>query len=183
MRLASNLRRIRQEKKLSLQELSKSSGVSSGMLSQIENNKKIPSIVIVCRMAEALGVTVSRLIGDEVLSNVEVIREDARQDLIDPQTKIVRKMLSPSVSSKEIDFIFVTMPMGTSSGIMPPHSAGLKEYISVIKGILEVRIDQHRVFVLNKGDSIYFEADVTHETVSIGDEECQYYLVAYYRPR
>lgn len=61
------LREMRIEKKLTQTELSKRSGVSQPYINELENGKKInPSIIILGRLASALGAKVSELLDDEV---------------------------------------------------------------------------------------------------------------------
>lgn len=54
-----NLRRLRKQNRLSLEELSTHSGVSRAMLGQVEQGKSIPSIKTLWQVAQALGVSVS----------------------------------------------------------------------------------------------------------------------------
>lgn len=54
-----NLRRLRKQHRLSLEELARQSGVSRAMLGQIEQGKSIPSIKTLWQVAQALGVSVS----------------------------------------------------------------------------------------------------------------------------
>jgi transcriptional regulator with XRE-family HTH domain len=54
-----NLRRLRKQHRLSLEALSRLSGVSRAMLGQIEQGKSIPSIKTLWQVAQALSVSVS----------------------------------------------------------------------------------------------------------------------------
>lgn len=54
-----NLRRLRRQHRLSLEELSRQSGVSRAMLGQVEQGKSVPSIKTLWQVAQALGVSVS----------------------------------------------------------------------------------------------------------------------------
>jgi len=48
----------RKQKKISLEELSKMSGVSKKHICNIENSKVIPSLQVLCKIAEPLGLTI-----------------------------------------------------------------------------------------------------------------------------
>ena len=52
------IRKIRIEKNLTQEELSQKSGISE---SEIENNLKMPTILTLCKLAEALEVDISEL--------------------------------------------------------------------------------------------------------------------------
>lgn len=55
------IQKVRTEKKISLSELSKRSGVAVSHLYNIENGNKIPTIRVLCDIAEALDVPCSEL--------------------------------------------------------------------------------------------------------------------------
>src|SRR5258708_7248110 len=61
-RVARNLRLVRGARDLTLDQLAKKSGVSKGMLVQIEQGRTNPSIATLCRVANALGVAVARFV-------------------------------------------------------------------------------------------------------------------------
>lgn len=62
--VGANLRRLRRQHRISLEELSRQSGVSRAMLGQIEQAKSIPSIRTLWQVAQALGVSVSWFLED-----------------------------------------------------------------------------------------------------------------------
>lgn len=55
------LKQIRQEKGMTLKKLSERSGVSTSHISDIENNFKMPSLIVVVKLAKALDVGVTDL--------------------------------------------------------------------------------------------------------------------------
>lgn len=65
---------------------------------------------------------------------------------------------------------------GATSGDFPPHKGGVEEFIVVESGHLKAILDGEE-YLLEEGDSVYFEADVTHRFDNVGDRECSYYLV------
>src|SRR6478735_1988598 len=75
--IARNARELRNDRQWSLDSLATRSGVSKGMLVQIEQARTNPSIGILCKLADAFGVSLAQLgeLGDG--STVQVI--DARE--------------------------------------------------------------------------------------------------------
>lgn len=59
-----NLKAIMANKKISQYRLAKLSGVSQSHISRLERDMRQPSIVIAQKLAAALGVTITELIGD-----------------------------------------------------------------------------------------------------------------------
>lgn len=56
---------VRHDKKISLRQLEKQSGVSKTTLNAIENEKRVPNIVQLEKIAKALGVRISDLYESE----------------------------------------------------------------------------------------------------------------------
>src|SRR5258706_14585950 len=75
--VARNLADFRRRRGLSLEQLAQRSGVSKGMLVQIEQGRTNPSIATLCRVANALGVAVAPFVGVGEAPTVRLAR--ARQ--------------------------------------------------------------------------------------------------------
>lgn len=55
------IRKIRIEKNMTQEELSRKSGISESYISELENNLKMPTILTLCKLAEALEVEITKL--------------------------------------------------------------------------------------------------------------------------
>jgi len=175
-RLGARVRDLRRGRGLTLEELAERSGVSRAMISKLERGEKNPTLVVAAKLAEGFGVTLSQLVGMEERREVVVVTRDRRMVMRDPETGFERQLLSPSFGGRGIEFIRNIIPEGSTSGEFPPHRRGVEEYIVVEKGCLEAVIGGEK-HLLEEGDAVYFEADVTHRFDNVGDGECSYYLV------
>lgn len=61
--LGANLRRLRDERELTQEELAERSGVQAGEISRIERGQRDPRVSTVIRLAKALRVPPARLLG------------------------------------------------------------------------------------------------------------------------
>lgn len=61
MQIEILLKQIRQEKKVTLTKLSDRSGVSVSHISDIENNYKMPSLLVSVKLAKALDIEITEL--------------------------------------------------------------------------------------------------------------------------
>ncbi|MFP3846183.1 helix-turn-helix domain-containing protein [Priestia filamentosa] len=176
MEFSTNVKHARKSKGYTLEELSEKSGVSRSMLSQIERGDKNPTINIASQIAEALGETISSLLGEEEKRSVSIIRSNERLVYKDGKTKFERHLLSPPAN--DVEFILNKLPSLKETGIFPPHKKGVEEYIYVAKGKLQIQLgEEPQIYTLEEGDSLYFEADVNHRFVNLSEEECNYFLI------
>ncbi|CAN5595017.1 XRE family transcriptional regulator [soil metagenome] len=175
-RLGARVKDLRRERGFTLDALAGRSGVSRAMISKLERGEKNPTLVIAARLAEGLGVSLSRLAGVEERREVVVVPKERRTVLRDPETGFERQSLSPTFAGRGVEFLRNVVPEGSTSGDFPAHRKGVEEHIVVEKGELEATLGGER-YLLREGDALYFEADVTHRFDNAGRGECAYYLV------
>ena len=171
--LGTRVRAVRAGRGLSLDGLATASGVSRSMISDIERGAKMPTVLVLARLATALGTTVSRLIGEEEPARVVVLRRAAQTAIVDA-AGWERRILSPNLPGVEFEFIRTTVPAGVEIGSFPAHAPGSREWVAVGTGALSVALDgvSHS---LSAGDSLYYAGDVPHAFANPGSEECVYY--------
>jgi transcriptional regulator with XRE-family HTH domain len=175
-RLGERIRGLRRERGLTLDLLAQRSGVSRAMISKLERGEKNPTLVVAAKVAEGLGVSLSQLVGVEERREVVVVPRERRTIMRDPETGFERQLLSPSFGGRGIEFIRNVVPEGSSSGEFPPHRRGVEAYIVVENGRLRAVLGGED-YLLEEGDTLYFEADVPHRFDNAGEGECSYYLV------
>lgn len=176
MNFSFEIKKIRQEKRMSLQELSDLSGVSKSMISKIEREEKNPTLQVAAQIAEALGTTLSALLDAPKDQEITIIRKNERVIYHDELTGFQRTILSPQFGENGIEFIENIIPQGGISPKFPPHRNGVKEYITVSEGKLEILVGTE-LFTLEPGDSIFFKGNNTHQFRNLGSSECRYYLI------
>jgi len=172
--LGERIRAERTKRSLSLDGLAARSGVSRSMLSAVENGDKVPTVLILDRIATALGTSIARLLDDEDEARVIVRRHD-EQDIARDPSGWERRVLSPVIPGVEFEFMRTTIGPGVDAGAFSPHGPGSREYIAVEQGTLLLTLDD-TPYTLHAGDSIYYDGDCIHAFANPGASELVYYL-------
>ena len=175
-RLGERVRGLRRERGLTLDLLAERSGVSRAMISKLERGEKNPTLVVAAKVAEGLGVRLSQLVGVEERREVVVVPRGRRMVVRDTETGFERQLLSPSFGGRGIEFIKNVVPEDSTSGEFSPRRRGVEEYVVVERGRLRAFLGGED-YLLEEGDALYFEADVSHRFDNAGKGECSYYLV------
>jgi transcriptional regulator with XRE-family HTH domain len=173
-KLGLRLRLERVGRGLSLDDLSRRSSVSRGMLSAVERGEKAPTVLVLDRIATGLGTTIARLLGDERTARVIVRRAD-EQDVAHDPSGWERRILSPVLPGVEFELMRTTIGPGVDAGAFSPHAAGSREYLAVERGTLLLTLDG-APYTLGAGDSIYYAGDCVHAFANPGDTPLIYYL-------
>ncbi|MFE7709352.1 helix-turn-helix domain-containing protein [Streptomyces sp. NPDC057486] len=169
------MRTARTTRGWSLDALASRSGVSKGMLVLIEQNRTNPSIGTLCRLADALGTTVSNLVETSGTPLARVVRAGEGVCLWRSEHSPGRGVLlvgsEPPSSLEMWDW---TMYDGDHyEG--EPHTAGTTETVSVVHGSLEIQVADEPL-VLHAGDSAVFAADQAHTYQHTGQGELRFVL-------
>lgn len=174
--LAEEVKLHRKQRGLPLEALAELSGVSRSMISKIERAEAVPSTAVLSRLAEALGVTFSRLMAPATEREVLHIPASRQPVLRDDASGFQRRCISPVLPGRGIDWVLNTLPPRATTGEFVAHRRGVSEYIYVLKGRLNATVGD-RAIMLTEGDSLYFEADAGHSFTNIGSGACEYFLV------
>src|ERR1051326_6673812 len=112
--LAAVGRRLRDERRrrgFTLEELAAASGVSRSMVSDVERGNRGPTVLVLDRIATALGPSIARLLRDELPARRLVLRR-AEQDVARDASGWERRVLSPAVPGVEFEFTRTTIRPG-----------------------------------------------------------------------
>ncbi|MEF2248971.1 MULTISPECIES: helix-turn-helix domain-containing protein [Ralstonia solanacearum species complex] len=158
------LQALRQRQRLSLDELSRRAGVSKSMLSQIERNLANPTVAVLWRLANALGVSLTDFLaggdGERPGTGITVVPPHAIPSLKSPDTRCDLRILGPIDLAGRFEWYELTIQSG---GVLAsePHEAGTQEHLSVLSGSMTVRTatDEKK---LRHGETARYAADVAH---------------------
>jgi transcriptional regulator with XRE-family HTH domain len=172
--LGARVRATRLGRSLSLAAAAARAGVSRSMLSAVERGAKVPTVLVLDRIATALDTTIARLLGEERAARVVVLRH-AAQDVARDPSGWERRILSPVLPGVEFELMRTTIGAGVDAGVFAPHARGSREYLAMERGTLQLTIDG-TPYTLRAGDSVYYAGDCHHQFANPGREPCVYYL-------
>jgi transcriptional regulator with XRE-family HTH domain len=178
-RVAENLRRLRKERSLSLDQLSAASGVSRAALSQIEGSRTNPTLMVLWKIAVGLGVPFQALLGEEEAGKTRVLRAGDAMPLRSTDGRMESRLLTPSGATPGIELYELRFQ---ARGLLrsEPHGPGTTETVTVLTGVLRIRVG-NEVYELSPGDTIFFQADVPHSYENRSTREARCLDVISYR--
>jgi transcriptional regulator with XRE-family HTH domain len=177
--LGRNLKRLRTRKGLSLERFAKLSGVSRGMLSQIETGKSAPTINVLWKIANALGVPFAALLDSQRVNGTVVLKRDDAKILASRDGNFTSRALFPFDGERQVEFYELRIAPGHIERA-EAHAPGTVENLVVAKGELEIRSGKDAPIVLAPGDAVIFDADGPHSYRNLSEGDTVAYLVMTY---
>jgi len=188
--VGSELRRVREARKLSLRNVASAVGVSASLLSQVETGKTQPSVSTLYGLVNYLGISLDALMGAHAHSPTPspvalagklepsaetsgngsdgVVQRRHENPVIEMENGVTWERLAVGESSVADPLIVTYQPGASSSmeGKMMRHSA--LEYGVLLEGRLTLRID-FESYDLDPGDSFCFDANRPHLYINSGE--------------
>jgi transcriptional regulator with XRE-family HTH domain len=179
--VGATLQRLRLERGLTLEDLSRIAGVSKSMLSQIEREKANPTIAITWRLANALGVGIGQLLSSEPrdVDTIRVLEAHETPTLPGNHAGYVLRILGPMELAGKYEWYELTLAPGGELASQA-HDPGTNEHLTVLHGTLEIEVGSS-VRKVKLGGTARYPADQNHVIRNVGKTEAKGLLVVVHR--
>jgi transcriptional regulator with XRE-family HTH domain len=170
--VGQRIRKIREEKGLSLEELSRLTGFDVEFLSSLEKNEAQPQLGTVIKLSKALDSAFGRLVsgvGDKLYS---ITRKSERRTVSRSTSKTGKKQLytykslAPEVKGRHMEALIVQLEADPEKEVSVHEG---EEFIFVLDGIVVLEIGDEK-FELEPGDSVYYLSTTPHHIAAKNDK-------------
>jgi transcriptional regulator with XRE-family HTH domain len=168
LNIGDRIKMLRIAQKRTMQEIAALSDLSKSMISKIENNKAVPSVAALVKIATALGTNISSLLEGESFMNAIVTTQKMAMDNLTPTEKgyAIYPYASGYHHKKMQPFLFVAR----KDDVIPHElSHEGEEFIYIIKGQMRMQVGEVE-YLLKTGDSLYFNSVQKHGIMPVSDE-------------
>lgn len=182
MQIGNQIKKERKAKQITIQNLAEKAKVSKGFISQVENNRTIPSLVVLMKIINSLGINIKdffdKIETEESSSSVQIKRRSEYHPFEKEESKgfIYNRIMTHNIRDLPIDFVLLELKPGANRPTMVKTDA--YEYKYIIKGEVIYNIDD-KTYILHEGDSIFFDGRNGHKPLNAG-KEIALILVAYF---
>src|SRR5690349_23579903 len=176
-RLATNVRQLREARGATQVELARLARIPRATWAHLESGAGNPTLAVVCRVAEALQVSL-----EELLARPRASARHYPASALVSKTRgaaTLRKLLPDPLPGMEFDRI--ELPPGARlTGV--PHTPGTREYLACEAGQM-VLVASGESFTLETGDVVVFRGDQRHSYFNPGLRLAVGYSVVLLAPR
>lgn len=164
--IGEKTKRLRLKRGMSIEKVSKESGISESIISDIEEHSISPPLGNIISLAKVFQVTVGEFFGDSADSPFCIVRSDDRKavsrfnstDGISGDYSY--ESLGHQKQNRQMEPFLVTLRPNDATQVEPNQHDG-EEIIFVLEGQVKVKLSDH-TDILNPGDSIYYDSNLPH---------------------
>lgn len=183
IQISNKIKEVRKAKDITVQELANRAEVSKGLISQIENNRAIPSLPVLMKVIFALEIDLADFF-DELKSaagqtGVVIVRQENYKSIEKESDKgfDYKRILTRTLTGGSTDIVLLTLKKGASRKKVVHTEA--YEFKYVIHGSLQYDIEG-QLYRLEQGDSIFFDGRLGHRLSNPGGSDTMMLVVYFF---
>ena len=182
--VGEKVRRIRESKNLSQDELAGRSKLSKELIAKIEESKDLPFLAPLIRIARTLGVRLSTFLDEANEPGPVISRSSSRKpglgfihkDSSDPSNMSFHPLASDKAGRHMEPFMVDIQPIKESDFLLSSHEG--EEFIYVLSGDIELSYGAE-IFKISAGDSVYYDSIVSHHVHTANEKPARILAVVY----
>lgn len=181
-KISNKIKEIRKEKGITIQEVADRAGVSKGLISQIENNRTIPSLLVLINIINALNIDLNEFFKDfnsELDSGPVVVRKKDTYSPFEKESAIgfhYKRIFTSAMDSSTMDIVLLEL---LPDAQRPMVETEAYEYKYIISGQVEYIFNDQKIS-LEEGDSIFFNGRLSHTPRNVGSGKAVMLIVYFF---
>lgn len=182
IQISNKIKGARKSKNATVQELATKANVSKGLISQVENNRTIPSLPVLLAIIRALKLDLNDFFKDIApLATAPkiIVKKPAEYQKFEKETTkgfVYKRILTKEIKKLPVDIVLLELKKGARRRKLVKTQA--YEYKYIIKGTVQYLIEGKK-YTLQEGDSIFFDGRLGHTLSNPGKTDAQL-LVLYF---
>lgn len=170
IQISKRIKNFRKEKGITVQELANRADVSKGFISQIENSRTIPSLMVLIAIIRALDVDLNAFFKNISLQKGRtpiLVKRAGEYEYFEKEDAVgfhYHRIFTQSVKDSTVDIVLLTLDPGSSR---PLVTTDAYEYKYLISGQVSFNFEDDCI-AFNEGDSILFDGRIPHSPQNTG---------------
>jgi len=181
IQISNRIKDKRREKNITVQELASRANVSKGLISQIENSRTIPSLIVLIDIIKALEIDLNVFFKDiDAGKNFPlIIRRQSEYHHFEKEHAEgfhYQRIFTQSIKNSTVDIVILELEPNASR---PQVETEAYEYKYILNGTVEYQLGED-TYTLNRGDSMLFDGRIPHTPKNKGKEKASMLVVYFF---
>jgi transcriptional regulator with XRE-family HTH domain len=185
IQISNRIKERRRDKNITVQELASRANVSKGLISQIENSRTIPSLIVLIDIIKALEVDMNVFFKNihSAGSNFPlIIRRQAEYDHFEKEHAEgfhYQRIFTQSIKNSTVDIVILELEPDAHR---PQVETEAYEYKYILKGSIEYQFGEES-YILHEGDSMLFDGRISHTPKNKGKEKASMLVIYFFEEK
>ncbi|MCX2476981.1 XRE family transcriptional regulator [Pedobacter sp. MC2016-05] len=185
LKISNKIKEKRREQNITVQELADRADVSKGLISQIENSRTIPSLIVLIDIIKALNIDLNVFFRDFTNSDNQemvLVKKAADYESFEKEDAngfLYKRIFTPSVSKGTVDIILLELEPKANRPMVETEAF---EYKYIISGKVSYNID-NKIYELSAGDSLLFDGRIPHTPTNIGKSKAVMLVIYFFEEK
>lgn len=185
LQISNRIKERRREKNITVQELASRANVSKGLISQIENSRTIPSLMVLIDIIKALEIDLNEFFRNIRTKDNYLPVVVKRRNEYEPFEKEhangfnYQRIFSQVISHSTIDFVILELEPDATRPLVQTEAF---EYKYILTGRVEYQFDENYI-ILDQGDSMLFDGRIPHTPKNLGTEKASMLVIYFFEEK
>ncbi len=185
LQISNRIKERRREKNITVHELALRANVSKGLISQIENSRTIPSLIVLIDIIKALEIDLNDFFKDIRSKNthlpvlVKYKHEYEHFEKEHADGFLYQRVFTQSISKSTIDIVILELE---PNAIRPLVQTDAFEYKYILSGKIEYQFNGESMR-LSQGDSVLFDGRIPHTPKNLGNTTASMLVIYFFEEK
>lgn len=182
IQIGNKIKARRREKNITVQELATRANVSKGLISQIENSRTIPSLIVLIEIIKSLDIDLNAFFKDIRHKNEDtepIIKRKAEYEHFekeDAEGFHYQRIFSQSIKNSTVDVVILELAPDSHRDLVQTEAY---EYKYILSGEVEYLFND-KSYYLSQGDSMLFDGRIPHTPKNNTDKPASMLVIYFF---
>lgn len=185
IQISNRIKERRREKNITVQELATMANVSKGLISQIENSRTIPSLIVLIDIIKALDIDLNVFFKDirqKEGKQIPIIKRKSEYEHFEKEDAHgfhYQRIFTQSIKNSTVDIVILELEPGAHRPMVQTEAY---EYKLILNGTVEYQFEDNS-YTLNQGDSMLFDGRIAHTPKNAGKSTASMLVLYFFEER
>jgi transcriptional regulator with XRE-family HTH domain len=185
IQISNRIKERRREKNITVQELAVRANVSKGLISQIENSRTIPSLIVLIDIIKALEIDLNEFFKDMRSKSDHppvLVKRKHEYDHFEKEHADgfhYQRVFTQSISQSTVDIVILELEPDASRPLVETEAF---EYKYILSGQIAYQFNDDTI-ILNQGDSMLFDGRISHTPKNMGDTTASMLVIYFFEEK
>jgi len=185
IQISNRIKEKRREKNITVQELAIRANVSKGLISQIENSRTIPSLVVLIEIVKALEIDLNEFFKDIRSKSTALpilVKRKGEYEHFEKEHASgfhYHRIFTQSINPSTVDIVILELEPDASRPLVETDAF---EYKYILSGEIEYQFNEDKI-LLQQGDSMLFDGRIPHTPKNTGTQTASMLVIYFFEEK